>query len=145
MRFVRIITRDRGPCLGVRRGNAYVDLTSAEKQRSGRSLESITDLMMHSEPLAYAIDLIEYSADQNGRFSIAPEDVKLDAPIRNAPKLIALAGNFRKHIVESGFAEVPENEVITPQVFLKPPSTTINASERVHFPQKAQSVSGLGS
>ncbi len=46
-----------------------------------------------------------------------------------SPKLIALAGNFRKHVVESGFSAIPDGETITPQVFLKPPSTTINAPD----------------
>ena len=51
--------------------------------------------------------------------------LRLDAPIRDCPKLLALAGNYRKHILEAGFADVA-GEIITPQVFWKP-STTINA------------------
>jgi 2-keto-4-pentenoate hydratase/2-oxohepta-3-ene-1,7-dioic acid hydratase in catechol pathway len=35
-------------------------------------------------------------------------------------KLLCLAGNYREHIVESGFAAVGEQDVITPQMFLKP-------------------------
>lgn len=51
---------------------------------------------------------------------------RLDAPLREARKLLALAGNYRKHVVESGFAPLPAQGLITPQVFMKPPSTTIN-------------------
>ena len=53
------------------------------------------------------------------------DSLTLDAPIRDSRKLLALAGNFRKHVVESGFAAVRDADAITPQVFWKPP-TTIN-------------------
>lgn len=46
------------------------------------------------------------------------------APIHNPSKLLLLAGNFRAHVVESGFAPVPEG-LLTPQFFIKP-ATTIN-------------------
>jgi 2-keto-4-pentenoate hydratase/2-oxohepta-3-ene-1,7-dioic acid hydratase in catechol pathway len=52
--------------------------------------------------------------------------LKLDAPLRDVRKLLALAGNYRKHIEEAGFAAPADDRVITPQVFWKPP-TTINA------------------
>jgi 2-keto-4-pentenoate hydratase/2-oxohepta-3-ene-1,7-dioic acid hydratase in catechol pathway len=61
------------------------------------------------------------------RFKRRRHDVRLDAPIRDVPKLLALAGNFRKHVEESGFQSVQPQDLITPQVFSKPPSTTINA------------------
>ncbi len=53
--------------------------------------------------------------------------LRLDAPLRDSPQLLALAGNYRKHIVESGYAEIAETTTMTPQVFCKPVSTTINA------------------
>jgi 2-keto-4-pentenoate hydratase/2-oxohepta-3-ene-1,7-dioic acid hydratase in catechol pathway len=52
--------------------------------------------------------------------------LRLDAPIRDARKLFALAGNYRKHIVESGFKDPTAEGVLTPQVFWKPP-TSINS------------------
>jgi 2-keto-4-pentenoate hydratase/2-oxohepta-3-ene-1,7-dioic acid hydratase in catechol pathway len=52
--------------------------------------------------------------------------LRLDAPIREVPKLLALAGNYRKHIVESGFSADAAGPIVTPQVFWKP-STAINA------------------
>jgi 2-keto-4-pentenoate hydratase/2-oxohepta-3-ene-1,7-dioic acid hydratase in catechol pathway len=56
---------------------------------------------------------------------ISARGLKLDAPLRRVPKLLALAGNYRKHIVEVGFA-APGGGLLTPQVFWKP-STAINA------------------
>ncbi|MES2390320.1 MAG: fumarylacetoacetate hydrolase family protein [Acidobacteriota bacterium] len=51
--------------------------------------------------------------------------LRLDAPIRAVPKLLALAGNYHKHVAEAGFAD-QHNGVWTPQIFWKP-STTILA------------------
>jgi 2-keto-4-pentenoate hydratase/2-oxohepta-3-ene-1,7-dioic acid hydratase in catechol pathway len=51
--------------------------------------------------------------------------LRLDAPIRDSRKLLGLAGNYRKHVIESGYAPVGEPETVTPQVFWKPP-TAIN-------------------
>ncbi len=66
--------------------------------------------------------------------------LRLDAPIRTVPKLLALAGNYRKHIVESGFAAdvAGGNQILTPQVFWKP-STAINAPGGV-IPLRANNV-----
>lgn len=52
-------------------------------------------------------------------------EVTLEAPLRDAHKLILLAGNYREHIREVGFNVPQRSEVVTPQFFMKPPSTTI--------------------
>ena len=53
------------------------------------------------------------------------DEVSLEAPLREAKKFILLAGNYREHIREVGY-QVPERaESITPQFFMKPPSTTL--------------------
>jgi 2-keto-4-pentenoate hydratase/2-oxohepta-3-ene-1,7-dioic acid hydratase in catechol pathway len=50
------------------------------------------------------------------------------APIPLPPKFLLLAGNFRAHVVESGFAPVPVGN-LTPQFFIKPPTTIIGPSD----------------
>jgi 2-keto-4-pentenoate hydratase/2-oxohepta-3-ene-1,7-dioic acid hydratase in catechol pathway len=52
------------------------------------------------------------------------------APIPSPPKFLLLAGNFRAHVVESGFAPAPE-ENLTPQFFVKPSTTIIGPSDEV--------------
>jgi 2-keto-4-pentenoate hydratase/2-oxohepta-3-ene-1,7-dioic acid hydratase in catechol pathway len=52
-------------------------------------------------------------------------DVTLEAPLRDAHKLILLAGNYREHIREVGFKVPQKSEAVTPQFFMKPPSTTV--------------------
>jgi 2-keto-4-pentenoate hydratase/2-oxohepta-3-ene-1,7-dioic acid hydratase in catechol pathway len=50
---------------------------------------------------------------------------RLLPPIPNPGKLLCLAGNYREHIIESGFAAPEANDIITPQVFLKPSTCLI--------------------
>ncbi|SFR98600.1 2-keto-4-pentenoate hydratase/2-oxohepta-3-ene-1,7-dioic acid hydratase (catechol pathway) [Granulicella pectinivorans] len=52
------------------------------------------------------------------------------APLPNPPKFLLLAGNFRAHVIESGFAAAPE-ENLTPQFFIKPSTTIIGATEEI--------------
>lgn len=52
------------------------------------------------------------------------------APIPNPPKFLLLAGNFRAHVVESGFAPAPE-ENLTPQFFVKPSTTIIGPTDDI--------------
>ncbi|HEY0307552.1 MAG TPA: fumarylacetoacetate hydrolase family protein [Acidobacteriaceae bacterium] len=58
------------------------------------------------------------------------EDLRLDAPIRSVPKLLALAGNYRKHVVESGFS-TQGSGVWTPQVFWKPTTSILETNGKV--------------
>ena len=50
------------------------------------------------------------------------KDLKLEAPISRPGKIICLAGNYRDHIVESGFTAPTTSDIITQQLFLKPSS-----------------------
>lgn len=102
MRILRFFSADGSVHLGVRTKDEVVDLGT----------KSPIDLM--SAPPAL----------DGPRLPAA--GIRLDAPIRDSRKLFALAGNYRKHIVESGFKEPTAEGVLTPQVFWKPP-TTINA------------------
>ena len=72
------------------------------------------------------IDLMQPGAIPHRGSPIPAAGLRLDAPIRDTRKLLALAGNYRKHIVECGFEDPTKEGVVTPQFFWKP-STTINA------------------
>jgi 2-keto-4-pentenoate hydratase/2-oxohepta-3-ene-1,7-dioic acid hydratase in catechol pathway len=52
------------------------------------------------------------------------------SPLPHPPKFLLLAGNFRAHVVESGFAEAPE-ENLTPQFFMKPSTTIVGATDDI--------------
>ncbi len=117
MRFVRFF-RDDEAHVGLTQDESVFDLTAASQRLAISPVTSVTQLMTDS-------DLAERLTAVGIRYR--RDDVRLDAPIRDVPKLLALAGNFRKHVVESGFRSVESQDVITPQVFLKPASTTINS------------------
>jgi 2-keto-4-pentenoate hydratase/2-oxohepta-3-ene-1,7-dioic acid hydratase in catechol pathway len=51
-------------------------------------------------------------------------------PLPHPPKFLLLAGNFRAHVVESGFAAAPE-ENLTPQFFMKPSTTIIGPTDDI--------------
>jgi len=76
-----------------------------------------------------ALDLlkvVQKDLDINTGPHFFPEDViNLRAPLRDTRKLILLAGNYVEHIREVGFRIPHSGEIITPQFFMKPPSTTI--------------------
>lgn len=59
------------------------------------------------------------------------KDLKLQAPVARPGKIICLAGNYREHIVESGFAAPHESAIITPQLFLKPATAIIGDGDDI--------------
>ena len=63
--------------------------------------------------------------------SINIKNAKLAAPLARPGKIICLAGNYREHIVESGFAAPQASAVITQQLFLKPSSAIIGEGDDI--------------
>ena len=116
MRFVRFFQNEEAH-VGLAQGDFIFDLTASSQKLAIGRITSVTQLMTD-------LDLAERLRAVGIKYQ--RDDVRLDAPIRDVPKLLALAGNFRKHVVESGLRSVESQDVITPQVFLKPPSITIN-------------------
>jgi 2,4-diketo-3-deoxy-L-fuconate hydrolase len=96
-----------------------------------------------SSPVATLRDFIELNKELIARFKenvglsealsfptvLEISDVVFRAPLADARKLILLAGNYIEHIREVGYRIPPSAESITPQFFMKPPSTTIIGPE----------------
>lgn len=59
--------------------------------------------------------------------------VRLLAPLRRPPKLLALAGNYQDHITESGAPPIDKARIV-PKLFLKPSSAIIGPDEPLHLP-----------
>lgn len=57
-------------------------------------------------------------------------DAAWTSPLSHPPKFLLLAGNFRAHVLESGFAAAPE-ENLTPQFFMKPSTTIIGPNDEI--------------
>jgi 2-keto-4-pentenoate hydratase/2-oxohepta-3-ene-1,7-dioic acid hydratase in catechol pathway len=106
MRLLRFFADDGSVHLGVREGDNVRDLGRREP------LEPLHADVIASAPLIPAAGL------------------RLDAPIRSVPKLLALAGNYRKHIVESGFSDAGDRNW-TPEVFWKPSTSILEPGGKV--------------
>ncbi|MES2221062.1 MAG: fumarylacetoacetate hydrolase family protein [Acidobacteriota bacterium] len=105
MRLLRFFAPDGSVHLGLRQGDNIRDLGRREP------LDPIPADVIAAAPLIPAAGL------------------RLDAPIRSVPKLLALAGNYHKHIVESGFSETGSRW--TPQVFWKPSTSILEPGGKV--------------
>lgn len=125
MRFLRFHCDGRVH-LGLRQDESILDLTAAAQDLLAVEIVSPTWFMPENRrPLA--AQLAAHARQRNFLVrNSGKAPVKLDAPLRDVPKLLALAANYRKHAVEAGFEDPFGKGAITPQVFMKPPSTTIN-------------------
>ena len=124
MRLIRFFS-DGEVHLGVRQQDSVVDATSAARHYWSREVASPTAFMA-ADGLEQLAALCR-RAQEDQRFLLPDGGLRLDAPIRDVPKLLALASNYRAHAIEAGLAAIPESGLLTPQVFLKPASTAINA------------------
>lgn len=131
MRLLRFFAGDGRVHLGLRQGEEVLDATVAATQLWNEDWTTPLPLIAAGQS---GLDRLAQLAAQVASDARLRQEVmhpypglRLDAPLRDSPKLLALAGNYRKHVTESGYAEVKESAAITPQVFSKPVSTAINA------------------
>jgi 2-keto-4-pentenoate hydratase/2-oxohepta-3-ene-1,7-dioic acid hydratase in catechol pathway len=114
MRFIRFRHHDGTVHTGVREGAQVRDLGAHNP------LAPFTNEQLASAPL---LDFDERA---------------LEVPLPAVGKLLALAGNYRKHVAESGFTG-PSDGVWTPQIFWKPsnallrPGGTVALSPKIVF------------
>ncbi len=71
--------------------------------------------------------------------SVPLSSVRLLAPLRRPPKLLALAGNYQEHVRESKVADVQKAHAV-PLLFLKPSTSIIAAGEPVYAPEISHAV-----
>ena len=57
--------------------------------------------------------------------------VKLCAPLERPGKIVCLAGNYREHIIESGYVVPQQSDIITQQLFLKPSTSIIGDGDDI--------------
>jgi 2-keto-4-pentenoate hydratase/2-oxohepta-3-ene-1,7-dioic acid hydratase in catechol pathway len=79
------------------------------------------------------IDQLE--ATDRDELTIPTSDVRLLVPLANPPKLLLLAGNYARHVVERGGTTALRDETF-PYVFMKPPGTTLtNPGDPIIIPR----------
>lgn len=111
MRLIRFVHEDGRVHTGVHEDDRVRDLG----ERS--PLASISTELLASAPL------IPFEAE------------KLEVPLPSVGKILALAGNYRKHVAESGFSG-PKSGVWTPQIFWKPSSALLRPGGTVRLRPK---------
>ncbi len=141
MRIVTFRLRDDPsglPHPGLVLGDQIVDLTivlarAKSSLRNGEVPQNTLSLLEHfsefREHLAGLLD--ERNSDELSNACIPLSAAKLTAPILRPGKIICLAGNYREHIKESGFAVPGEKDVITQQLFLKPATAIIGNEDEI--------------
>lgn len=109
---------------------------------------AVSELLNSSEPPGDVVSLISSSSEPDGRYEqlkqainenaqtlasaqLSVKDLKLEAPLARPGKIICLAGNYREHIVESGYVAPQESATITQQLFLKPASAIIGDGDEI--------------
>jgi len=113
-----IAKHDQRSFIAAEVGNKVFDLSSDVE---AQDLTAIILDWMHWRPI------LQKAVARADRF--VPEAI-WTSPLPRPPKFLLLAGNFRAHVVESGFAEAPE-ENLTPQFFIKPSTTIIGATDDI--------------
>lgn len=131
MRLLRFFAEHGCVHLGLRLGEEVLDATFAARRLWNEEWITPLPLIAGGQEGLDRLRKLAATAASDSRLrreAVRPyAGLRLDAPLRDSPKLLALAGNYRKHIVESGYSEIGETARMTPQVFCKPVSTTINA------------------
>ncbi|MDP6903203.1 MAG: fumarylacetoacetate hydrolase family protein [Verrucomicrobiota bacterium] len=98
-------------------------------EAAGETLEATDDLLSflpHGSQHDTAQKMDEWLAgNESAAAGLAMEDASILTPIPKPNKLLLLAGNYAKHIEESGENAV-ERAQTYPYVFMKPASTTLN-------------------
>lgn len=117
---------------------------------SGERVLDVTNVYPHALALLEAGELgmsVLFSAverAERGESLAGPvrslDSVHLRAPVPQARKLLALAGNYNEHVAEHGRPTFPKEETY-PYFFMKPPSTTlIGPNDPIPFPAMARKL-----
>ena len=127
---MRLVTFRKGKetRIGAIVGDQVLDLARASKAAGKPPLptDMIAFLEMGAKGMALARSAIAFAKRTPGKAHLQPlRRTRLEAPVPCPRKLFALARNYVSHAVESGEGARDKREM-TPRVFMKPPSTTVN-------------------
>lgn len=112
------------------------------ERSGGTAVGAMTDGRVLEVSRAGMLEVIASWPRDEGRFRAAvaaaaaadrrrQDQITVLPPVPRPGKILCLAGNYREHIVESGFAAVKAGDLITPQMFLKPATCLIGDGAEV--------------
>jgi 2-keto-4-pentenoate hydratase/2-oxohepta-3-ene-1,7-dioic acid hydratase in catechol pathway len=116
---------------------AYGDATGNDLDLP--STENLLDLLpphgVGFEPARLLSDWVDkLDEDTRDELSIHLDDAGLLVPIAHPRKILLLAGNYAKHVIERGGVAAERAETF-PYVFLKPPTTLTNPGDPIVIPR----------
>lgn len=133
MKFIMYSTKDgyHTSRPGVIYRNLIIDINLFfEHLGISSTLNTLRDFIeLNEEAIAHFKENLKLSKGLTFPCAMQSSDIVLHAPLSDARKLILLAGNYVEHIREVGYRIPPSADQITPQFFMKPPSTTIIGPE----------------
>jgi 2-keto-4-pentenoate hydratase/2-oxohepta-3-ene-1,7-dioic acid hydratase in catechol pathway len=119
-------TTRAGAVVRVKRQDVIVDIADAS---DGKLPSDVLTLLQGGPSVVRAAN----RATRKGTGGVPLKSVKLLAPIQRPGKLLAIAGNFQKHIEEGGGKRVDKAKIV-PKLFIKPSSSIIGPGEAVKLP-----------
>ena len=137
---MKLITysRNNSVSCGIVTQKAIIDIPSAAKGRFS-PVHSIKEIFQRGDSCLTQITGLVDTA----RKFISPDSVKLLAPIPRPGKVLALAGNSSKHIIEVGLklglSVSPENTTV-PRPFLMPSTVVTGTDTIINWPPYSEQV-----
>lgn len=128
MRWLSIHTDGRFTPAAVAADGSIVDLGEAARLAGEAAPVDLLEVIQRPHDGERLQRLIDAAPPQARR---SRAEIQPGPPLSRPGKLLCLAGNYREHIVESGFAAVTEQDVLTPQLFLKPATCLIGDGAEV--------------
>ena len=127
-------------------GDSVLDLRALPGHETAGGLSGAGDMLslIRSFPeLRPRLAELAARTDEDGgrpgaRFGL--DEVKLCPPVERPGKLVCLAGNYREHITESGYVAPAQADVITQQLFLKPPTCITGDGDEIVVEQNNVTV-----
>lgn len=147
---IAVFKHDNGLHLGIghaRYNGVLIDAVAASQlvglEKPKEPADVLSLIESSSEPTGYYTRLKQAMLLNDDILSDARldiKDLKLLPPIARPGKIICLAGNYREHIVESGYLAPQASAIITPQLFLKPSTALIGDRDEILIGNQNNSV-----
>ena len=137
---MKLITysHDNSISCGILTKNGIVDAPSAAKDNF-KPPRSVKEMLQKGQSYLDQIAAIAETAEE----FISLDSVKLLAPIPRPGKLLALAGNYSKHIIEAGLklglSDSPQNTTV-PRPFLMPSTVVTGPDTIINWPAYSEQV-----
>jgi 2-keto-4-pentenoate hydratase/2-oxohepta-3-ene-1,7-dioic acid hydratase in catechol pathway len=136
---MRLVTYSRGGsiCCGLLVDGGIVDIRA--NWQGPDAPQSVLEILNRGQDCLKKISEISQTAGEK----IPTDSIKLLAPIPRPGKVLALAGNYAKHVEEAGLAlglsDSPRNKTV-PRPFLMPSTAVIGTNEIIPWPAYSDQI-----